>query len=123
MKRLPPSFTRPDTLFPYTTLFRSSSADSSARHWPKSQRSITCCRCRSAVCALFLKWAADALTSVNRARDLGALAYAAHLLNTPSKNNRSEEKTSELQSLMRISYAVFCLKQQPTVNRYLNTHA
>src|SRR3546814_6925352 len=72
MIRRPPRSTRTDTLFPYTTLFRSSRYCSSRR----SLRSGTAAR-RSRV-----------------------------------PRNRSEEHTSELQSLMRISYAVFCLKKK-----------
>src|SRR3546814_5159677 len=76
MIRRPPRSTRTDTLFPYTTLFR------------------------SACCAL----AGMVVTEMN----------------TPDKppsradvtDSRSEEHTSELQSLMRISYAVFCLKKK-----------
>src|SRR3546814_6882935 len=78
MIRRPPRSTRTDTLFPYTTLFRSSCSASWRSRCPgrarrKSRRPR---RCR---------------------RDAGA---------------RSEEHTSELQSLMRISYAVFCLKKK-----------
>src|SRR3546814_1314208 len=72
MIRRPPRSTRTDTLFPYTTLFRSN------RQW--------ICHC---------EWPAQ---------------RAAHPL------FRSEEHTSELQSLMRISYAVFCLKKKKKKN-------
>src|SRR3546814_7664763 len=75
MIRRPPRSTRTDTLFPYTTLFRSP-----ARHRPSppAGRHGPASRCRRA----------------------------------PSTRRRSEEHTSELQSLMRISYAVFCLKKK-----------
>src|SRR3546814_9501141 len=75
MRRRPPRSTRTDTLFPYTTLFRSADARRRARS------STAWRRCRSP-----------------RATWRG----------------RSEEHTSELQSLMRISYAVFCLKKKKT---------
>src|SRR3546814_1205369 len=75
MMRRPPRSTRTDTLFPYTTLFRSASREGS--------------------CAL----PAD--------RSITRVATAAQ-----SVIARSEEHTSELQSLMRISYAVFCLKKK-----------
>src|SRR3546814_10345124 len=78
MIRLPPRSTRPDTLFPYTTLFRS------------------CAPTRLPSC--LLRWS-------DRART-GGRATA------PRAAWRSEEHTSELQSLMRSSYAVFCLKKQ-----------
>src|SRR3546814_5211938 len=48
------------------------------------------------------------------------LAVVANALETPSLYDRSEEHTSELQSLMRISYAVFCLKKKNTTKRYTN---
>src|SRR3546814_9121855 len=79
MIRRPPRSTRTDTLFPYTTLFRSET-------FPQSGRAT--------------KGAAKML-----------LAYA--YLSQPT-TFRSEEHTSELQSLMRISYAVFCLKKKKT---------
>src|SRR3546814_6758189 len=71
MIRRPPRSTRTDTLFPYTTLFRSPSAD--------------------------------------RRRCPATWTFCGHA--RPAQS-RSEEHTSELQSLMRISYAVFCLKKK-----------
>src|SRR3546814_6581435 len=81
MIRRPPRSTRTDTLFPYTTLFRSSTARprGSARRCPPS------CFHRGR-------------PRRERHRHRGG--------------GRSEEHTSELQSLMRISYAVFCLKKK-----------
>src|SRR3546814_938702 len=94
MIRRPPRSTRTDTLFPYTTLFRSASAgrEPSARaataysHQEMGIRAVadTCCRITSGIARMRL----------NR-----------------NDSDRSEEHTSELQSLMRISYAVFCLKK------------
>src|SRR3546814_4266417 len=94
MIRRPPRSTRTDTLFPYTTLFRSLRrlrAESALRRTP------TCAQdCRS--CAL-------PGGTGGRSRRLRRSA--------PSRRReRSEEHTSELQSLMRISYAVFCLKKK-----------
>src|SRR3546814_7069254 len=80
MIRRPPRSTRTDTLFPYTTLFRSPKCGQSA--------SIT----------LYLP-----LSPLNSTRTWN---------HTYVTNLRSEEHTSELQSLMRISYAVFCLKKK-----------
>src|SRR3546814_9147518 len=82
MIRRPPRSTRTDTLFPYTTLFRS--------------------------IALFLSEGMDILLD---AEDL-LRSWREH----PAERQelRSEEHTSELQSLMRISYAVFCLKKKKT---------
>src|SRR3546814_10429633 len=80
MIRRPPRSTRTDTLFPYTTLFRSltkKDASGNVTQWGIKIPSG----------GAFAYWLFQALT-------------------------RSEEHTSELQSLMRISYAVFCLKQK-----------
>src|SRR3546814_4588792 len=88
MIRRPPRSTRTDTLFPYTTLFRSQRLAS------RTKRRCVCFTlqqaCRSAPCA----------------RPASTRAMVA------AKGRRSEEHTSELQSLMRISYAVFCLKKK-----------
>src|SRR3546814_10186782 len=73
MIRRPPRSTRTDTLFPYTTLFRSAHC------------SASCCATKS-----------EGRASASSAK----------------RSARSEEHTSELQSLMRISYAVFCLKKK-----------
>src|SRR3546814_1143504 len=90
MIRRPPRSTRTDTLFPYTTLFRSGSVG-------------------------FRRYIISATTPFTRdgLRDLRQDAPAAvrrRILRHPP--SRSEEHTSELQSLMRISYAVFCLKKK-----------
>src|SRR3546814_4438893 len=84
MIRRPPRSTRTDTLFPYTTLFRSR-----LRHVGRS----------------FGPWIVPAPSSPGRTRM--KLRHARMLALC-----RSEEHTSELQSLMRISYAVFCLKKK-----------
>src|SRR3546814_10422431 len=90
MIRRPPRSTRTDTLFPYTTLFRS-------------------CRCRSSGLGSpqLHKGARDMaefrLPKNSRIQKGGTVHKA---------EGRSEEHTSELQSLMRISYAVFCLKKK-----------
>src|SRR3546814_4365973 len=91
MIRRPPRSTRTDTLFPYTTLFRSEARD------------------RWIVIALLLAGALAVAIHVLRAMSV------AHVLALPgTAGHRSEEHTSELQSLMRISYAVFCLKKKKT---------
>src|SRR3546814_3967796 len=92
MIRRPPRSTRTDTLFPYTTLFRS------VRRRP-GVRSVA--RSQAAACGQFAAVAgAGARARRQAARRAAAL------------RTRSEEHTSELQSLMRISYAVFCLKKK-----------
>src|SRR3546814_10178035 len=93
MIRLQPRSTRTDTLFPYTTLFRS------ARHL----HAVSVLR-RAAAGAV-----ATGFRSIRAARDGALCSKADHP--RPSEG-RSEEHTSELQSLMRISYAVFCLKKK-----------
>src|SRR3546814_8943393 len=101
MIRRPPRSTRTDTLFPYTTLFRSLGAgavidgdgvaglDKVPRHRPAH----------------------------NAGADKGdAENYVVH-----GPVHRSEEHTSELQSLMRISYAVFCLKKKTNITNVRTT--
>src|SRR3546814_7171790 len=108
MIRRPPRSTRTDTLFPYTTLFRS----------PWDQR-FACGRIST---EQPLRRLARASKSANQARRLLALAeiYDGGSRTAAARiGGRSEEHTSELQSLMRISYAVFCLKKKK--NYYNNT--
>src|SRR3546814_5191025 len=87
MIRRPPRSTRTDTLFPYTTLFRSASIgsdqDQASYHEPHR---------------VFKAW------------------WIGIVRNGWWGKHRSEEHTSELQSLMRISYAVFCLKKQRSLH-------
>src|SRR3546814_3367789 len=95
MIRRPPRSTRTDTLFPYTTLFRSDDRE----------------RLR-------------ALRRLLSGDDRMAIVYAPTRSVTESVARalaRSEEHTSELQSLMRISYAVFCLKKKK--NKHHKTHS
>src|SRR3546814_5764168 len=96
MKRRPPRSTRTDTLFPYTTLFRSAAGARRCR-WVRSRADL---RRRS------LRARCGSGPTARRGRGRGG---------EPSRS-RSEEHTSELQSLMRISYAVFCLKKKTTQN-------
>src|SRR3546814_5861021 len=101
MRRRPPRSTRTDTLFPYTTLFRSAKlaraealgADHVVNYletpaWGRRVRELT--------------GGVDHVIEVGGAQTLAESLQAV----------RSEEHTSELQSLMRISYAVFCLKKK-----------
>src|SRR3546814_3993582 len=100
MIRLPPRSTRTDTLFPYTTLVRSVSAGDRASVMLVNERmseNITL----ASTCL-----PPSARPVVNSSSATSAVAN----LRTSSRCWRSEEHTSELQSLMRISYAVFCLK-------------
>src|SRR3546814_8416519 len=112
MIRRPPRSTRTDTLFPYTTLFRSVKARFSAATVALSNIISTIStpgRGRS-------RWERPAMTRRdNRASATPLLDWGEQLRATKHKRRilgRSEEHTSELQSLMRISYAVFCLKKK-----------
>src|SRR3546814_10254449 len=98
MIRRPPRSTRTDTLFPYTTLFRSNLGNA----WLATEQP------QSAVDA-YVRAAKIAPDTVETWANLG-LAY--QRLKHYREAVRSEEHTSELQSLMRISYAVFCLKKK-----------
>src|SRR3546814_5253257 len=99
MIRRPPRSTRTDTLFPYTTLFRSRRH---RRHASGSFRGGTGTRCSG--CRR--QSPGDARTRRGQERHWPFLV--------DHRRARSEEHTSELQSLMRISYAVFCLKKKIT---------
>src|SRR3546814_10172868 len=91
MIRRPPRSTRADTLFPYTTLFRSRGgiADRGGRR------------------------------TTSRSAIMGRLSGKIAMI-TGAASGRSEEHTSELQSLMRISYAVFCLKKKKKIEIKIN---
>src|SRR3546814_6318254 len=92
MLRRPPRSTLTDTLFPYTTLFRSQRREVH-RPFPRHPRGV--------VVRLRIRRQRDPGQEVLRAAD-----------RVGHRPRRSEEHTSELQSLMRISYAVFCLKKK-----------
>src|SRR3546814_1332257 len=97
MIRRPPRSTRTDTLFPYTTLFRSPSE-------PLRTPSVHACGSPAPAPA-----------------GQTALPHSARLVRRDIHPRRAEEHTSELQSLMRISYAVFCLKKKTTTPTRLQT--
>src|SRR3546814_8251704 len=99
MIRLPPRSTRTDTLFPYTTLFRSERVN-----WPGLPTDAG-----HAIASRQMRDYGAMLSIGMRGGREAALAAAGKLR---LFTNRSEEHTSELQSLMRISYAVFCLKKK-----------
>src|SRR3546814_15237770 len=88
MIRRPPRSTRTDTLFPYTTLFRSPRGLASSRFLGSCQ------------------------FHAHRSNNLRRRRPNRRTHATRDNRPRSEEHTSELQSLMRISYAVFCLKKK-----------
>src|SRR3546814_6535768 len=102
MIRRPPRSTRTDTLFPYTTLFRSHRLV--VRH-PVPERGLA--RGAAELSSVSLPGSISFVTSI---------APIAVSMGVPVAPLRSEEHTSELQSLMRSSYAVFCLKTKKTRN-------
>src|SRR3546814_1233922 len=99
MIRRPPRSTRTDTRFPYTTLFRSTAPDSNRKMLGELKRYADA---HEAETGRFPK------TLIFATNDLPHISHADQLVELIG---RSEEHTSELQSLMRISYAVFCLKK------------
>src|SRR3546814_8237033 len=112
MIRRPPRSTRTDTLFPYTTLFRSLSGKKALvvgassginlaiakKLGERGARLVVASRTPERIAAAAEELRADGLDAIGIAGDV--------------REARSEEHTSELQSLMRISYAVFCLKKK-----------
>src|SRR3546814_5723163 len=96
MIRRPPRSTRTDTLFPYTTLFRSRFASPA----PRFEKGMTGYR-----------FGREGGSNGQHNRGLGGRTVAVSR-QVDAGRARSEEHTSELQSLMRISYAVFCLKKK-----------
>src|SRR3546814_9157653 len=100
MIRRPPRSTRTDTLFPYTTLFRSAIALQGADdHVANTYR-----------------------TTLQILQQQGAIVDEIDLPEFRQLPSRSEEHTSELQSLMRISYAVFCLKKKKNTSKTSNNN-
>src|SRR3546814_4054974 len=116
MIRRPPRSTRTDTLFPYTTLFRSVSTSAISRCQTTAPRP-----CASASSAAALPSSVTGLLDRRRAGQLLAKLFEQVLvdldlgapfgLGGELGHQRSEEHTSELQSQMRISCAVLCLKK------------
>src|SRR3546814_1809506 len=117
MIRRPPRTTRTDTLFPYTTLFRSAGADAvGARGGARPAHAAAIAFIEDEIAAGIRIDAAEG-DAGRRAAGLAAHPVGKRLAEG-SEHDRSEEHTSELQSLMRISYAVFCLKKKKkTLNK------
>src|SRR3546814_1195369 len=103
MLRRPPRSTLTDTLFPYTTLFRSG-ADPPGERWHVDHHFFCHYGSRRQLIRQDVRW-----RWLQRRCQLELRISASHFPRR-WKWDRSEEHTSELQSLMRISYAVFCLK-------------
>src|SRR3546814_4004251 len=119
MSRRTPRLTRPDTLFPDTTLFRS----------PDGRQLVFRRRADERQQAKLRRHRTHGLAAIPRDdRQIQSLALQpVHRRrgirpDMIGKADRSEEHTSELQSLMRISYAVFCLKKKKKQINKSNTH-
>src|SRR3546814_4697188 len=131
MIRLPPRSTRTDTLFPYTTLFRSLAALYQAKPLIVGRRLDNLLDLQAEIGARF-DVPCEIIVADQReidgrekiaARVTELEVKAALLAAGLTSAGRSEEHTSELQSLMRISYAVFCLKKKKkktTLQTYKN---
>src|SRR3546814_4160186 len=105
MIRRPPRSTRTDTLFPYTTLFRSLALLGEVVAATRN--------------GLLASGSSCEVADFDRPEELQPLIARTApdvVVNAAAHTARSEEHTSELQSLMRISYAVFCLKKKKKIN-------
>src|SRR3546814_7780003 len=108
MIRRPPISTRTDTLFPHTTLFRSACPGEATARTQVGRPQITFKgnEMRKSIIGLTAFFLATAAVPAFAQDDNSGITIA----------GRSEEHTSELQSLMRLSYAVFCLKKKRLKN-------
>src|SRR3546814_4669584 len=112
MTRQPPGLNRTDTLFPYTTLFRSDNPLARRRQCRWSHQAVGRPEAPRPYPAGLSR---RRLLGGARRPFAGCLPGATDRTEqTAKETGRSEEHTSELQSLMRISYAVFCLKKKIT---------
>src|SRR3546814_4403063 len=120
MIRRPPRSTRTDTLFPYTTLFRSALNKGYKIEWREAyggqlfKMNATLSSVGSGIADI--GWVFSQLEAakmpLNQYATVAPFATGDVRMLLEVANERSEEHTSELQSLMRISYAVFCLKKK-----------
>src|SRR3546814_1217528 len=106
MIRLTPRSTRTDTLFPYTTLFRSSHSNLKygarlINSYLGNNATVSCCEVLNSL-----------IYPGHEQHHNNSFLCASRIEGQSNMAARSEEHTSELQSLMRISYAVFCLKKK-----------
>src|SRR3546814_2435109 len=110
MIRRPPRSTRTDTLFPYTTLFRSFSSSTKVDSADEAGK-----------LAINVRPLSGPWDGCLQNHDHHPIRLSVNYWKRPAP--RSEEHTSELQSLMRISYAVFCLKKKTQRNLHTVTYA
>src|SRR3546814_7854973 len=121
MIRPPPRSTRTDTLFPYTTLFRSHDRTAGRGGEPLVVRQLGDAAAHRLddlpPARQRAKGDGDIAAEGDPVRDVKVAVHIAGRI-----EQRSEEHTSELQSLMRISYAVFCLKKKKNQNKKYKRH-
>src|SRR3546814_7524239 len=122
MIRRPPRSTRTDTLFPYTTLFRSRClygypGDDAVAHRAPPRLPERSLRPRHKMLAPDLRSGQGPVSDRSHHMLAGTAGMGGDFSYGHSRRPRSEEHTSELQSLMRISYAVFCLKKKKTTKQ------
>src|SRR3546814_10377952 len=127
MIRRPPRSTRTDTLFPYTTLFRSHEQkrtgdieDSATPSFPSANAGYKASDAGRRISRPSLRFHKPANAKAYRGIVfiiMHRFGFVGFLAGAFARQARSEEHTSELQSLMRISYAVFCLNK-----KILQTH-
>src|SRR3546814_3723915 len=123
MRPRPPVSTRTATLFPYTTLFRSVRS-----FLMLALVMLAICLDRLPISMNMVAWAAAAIllttpeSLTNVSFQMSFAAVIALVAVYERHGDRSDEHTSELQSLMRISYAVFCLKKKNNTNKTTTNH-
>src|SRR3546814_3171642 len=113
MIRLPPRSTLTDTLFPYTTLFRSGRLGEFRHHLFLGEETEIAAGRRSRAGRALLRHFREIGALLHFLQRCLGISFGRHqdVAGVHFLFRRSEEHTSELQSLMRISYAVFCLKK------------
>src|SRR3546814_3212078 len=121
MIRRPPRSTRTDTLFPYTTLFRSQAAKNADTALARALTESGARAARTLALAEALDLDTDEAALDGLRIECFDISHTAGEATQASCVVRSEEHTSELQSLMRISYAVFCLKKKKTTHKQSTT--
>src|SRR3546814_3508250 len=112
MIRRPPRSTRTDTLFPYTTLFRSAWQSWIHLETFSAWHNVPFATKENGFAGLDTELVFNGPPQVKHIQQLGDWAKEGKFAYAGRRNERSEEHTYELQSLMRISYAVFCLKKK-----------
>src|SRR3546814_3818317 len=122
MIRRPPRSTRTDTLFPYTTLFRSND-HGLQQHYTRQPKFRGTTYSAAHALATYLQSVPLVAMNVNDNLHIARVINVTTITRGAEEYvDRSEEHTSELQSLMRISYAVFCLKKKKQEPNHYKHH-